>query len=96
MSSDGRLIIRAHSSSTHVTIEFEDYGPGIPDDLKSRIFQASFTTKSTGTQFGLGLGLAISTDIINKHSGSIHIVDPDHHGAKFIVQLPITIEATGV
>ncbi len=96
MSSDGRLIIRASSSSTHVTIEFEDYGPGIPDDLKSRIFQASFTTKSTGTQFGLGLGLAISTDIINKHSGSIQIMDPDHHGAKFIVQLPITIEATGV
>lgn len=94
MSSDGKLIIRAHASSTHVTIEFEDYGPGITDDLKSRIFQASFTTKSTGTQFGLGLGLAISTDIINKHSGSIHIVDLDHHGAKFIVQLPLNVSAS--
>jgi len=94
MSTDGRLIIRAYSSSTHVTIEFEDYGPGITDDLKSRIFQASFTTKSTGTQFGLGLGLAISTDIINKHSGIIKIVDPDHQGAKFIVQLPLEVTPT--
>jgi signal transduction histidine kinase len=91
MSGGGKMIIRTHSSPTHVVVEFEDYGPGVPDDLKSRIFQASFTTKSTGTQFGLGLGLAISTDIISKHNGTITVTDPNHIGATFVVQLPLNV-----
>jgi signal transduction histidine kinase len=89
MSGSGKMVIRTYVVPSAVCIEIEDYGPGIPDDIKSRIFQASFTTKSTGTQFGLGLGLAISTDIISKHNGSIRIIDPDHKGAKFIVNLPL-------
>jgi C4-dicarboxylate-specific signal transduction histidine kinase len=89
MSGTGKMIIRTYSTPTHVYVDVEDYGPGIPDDLKTRIFQASFTTKSTGTQFGLGLGLAISTDIINKHGGSFSVSDPDHVGATFVVQLPL-------
>ncbi len=89
MSGTGKMVIRTKTISLGIIVEFEDYGPGIPDELKARIFQASFTTKSTGTQFGLGLGLAISTDIISKHGGSISVSDPDHTGTTFAVQLPL-------
>ncbi len=88
MSGTGKMVIRTKPTASGVSVEFEDFGPGIPDDMKLRIFQASYTTKHTGAQFGLGLGLAISTDIISKHGGSIQIVDTDHQGATFVVQLP--------
>jgi C4-dicarboxylate-specific signal transduction histidine kinase len=90
MAGSGKMVIRTKSTETGVAVELEDFGPGVPDDMKSRIFQASFTTKHTGAQFGLGLGLAISTDIISKHNGSISILDPNHSGATFIVQLPMS------
>lgn len=89
MQGEGKLIIRTRTTGTHVAVDIEDYGTGISEDVKSRIFQASYTTKSTGTQFGLGLGLAISSDIVSNHSGTITISDPDHQGATFTVSLPL-------
>jgi len=91
MDGEGRIRIEADVVDAFVRVSIEDYGPGIPDDLKDRIFQASFTTKHTGAQFGLGLGLAISTEIINKHGGSITVNDADHPGARFEIRLPIKI-----
>ncbi len=88
MSGSGKLVIRTKSMESGVSIEFEDNGPGIPDEMKLRIFQANYTTKHTGAQFGLGLGLAISSDIVSKHGGSIQAVDADHRGARFVIQLP--------
>ena len=86
----GRLIVRTRTTPDDVAVEIEDYGPGIDDEVKPRIFQANFTTKSTGSQFGLGLGLAISSDIVSNHNGSITIEDPDHRGTRFTIRLPIT------
>lgn len=89
MDGGGKLIIRTRATASHVEVDIEDYGPGISDEIKARIFQANYTTKSTGTQFGLGLGLAISSDIVSNHNGTIGITDPDHQGATFTVSLPL-------
>ncbi len=64
-----------------------DNGPGIPDDLKSRIFEAYFTTKHTGPTPGMGLGLAISQKIIIDHDGDIS-VESMPGSTTFILSLP--------
>ncbi len=66
-----KLSVRTKRDGTSVTIEIEDNGVGIPDDIKDKILQPFFTTKK-GTQ-GTGLGLSITHDIIKAHGGSLAI-----------------------
>jgi signal transduction histidine kinase/ligand-binding sensor domain-containing protein len=66
-----RLTIRTKKTNATITIDIEDNGPGIPDDIKEKILQPFFTTKK-GTQ-GTGLGLSITNDIIKAHGGELII-----------------------
>jgi len=66
-----KLTILTHCDENTVTIEIEDNGPGIPEEMKDKILQPFFTTKK-GTQ-GTGLGLSITNDIIKAHGGQIDI-----------------------
>ena len=66
-----KLTVRTHRTEGTVTIEIEDNGPGIPDEIKDKILQPFFTTKK-GTQ-GTGLGLSITNDIIKAHGGELDI-----------------------
>jgi len=52
-----------------IEISVSDNGPGIPDNIKDKIFQPFFTTKPTGQ--GTGLGLSLSYDIVKAHGGSL-------------------------
>ena len=70
-----------------VEIEIRDNGPGIPRDIREKIFEPLFTTKPTGS--GTGLGLSLSFDIVsNAHDGSIRVESEEGDGAAFIVSLP--------
>jgi signal transduction histidine kinase len=80
-----KLTIRTKSDKDHVTIEVEDNGPGIPDDIKDKILQPFFTTKK-GTE-GTGLGLSITNDIVKAHGGSIEVVSKENAGAAFVIIL---------
>jgi signal transduction histidine kinase len=71
-----------------VWVKIADTGPGVPDKLKEKIFDSSFTTKTAGGDFGLGIGLAISKGIVEKHFGTIHVYDRQCRGAEFVVTLP--------
>ncbi len=71
-----------------VEVVIEDSGPGVPDDIRQRIFDPSFTTKTRGNDFGLGLGLAICQGIIGKHNGSFSVGASPEGGASFKVSLP--------
>jgi len=82
-----KLTVRTNSGNGKVTIEIEDNGPGIPDEIKDKILQPFFTTKK-GTD-GTGLGLSITNDIINAHGGSIQIQDAENCGTLFRVQFPL-------
>jgi len=66
-----------------VEISVSDNGPGIPEDVKERIFEPFVTTRKMGT----GLGLAITKQIVNAHKGSLR-VDSFPGGTVFTVQLP--------
>ena len=66
-----KLTIRTHRDENTVTIEIEDNGPGVPDELKDKILQPFFTTKK-GTQ-GTGLGLSITNDIVKAQGGSLEL-----------------------
>jgi signal transduction histidine kinase len=65
-------------------IEVRDTGPGIPDDVRERLFHPFFTTKSEGT----GLGLAIVHKTIVSHNGSIACHNHPDGGACFVIRLP--------
>lgn len=73
---------------TKVQLRVRDFGPGVPEELRPQIFVPFVTTK----QEGLGVGLAISQEIIRSHGGSIEFILPDGHGAEFRISLP-TIRA---
>ena len=66
-----KLTVRTYQTGGTVTIEIEDNGPGIPDEIKDKILQPFFTTKK-GTA-GTGLGLSITNDIVKAHGGSLEI-----------------------
>ncbi|MBO7502031.1 MAG: HAMP domain-containing protein [Paludibacteraceae bacterium] len=79
---DGDIIIRLEEQADEVCITFSDNGPGIPEEIRDKIFMPNFTTKSTGT----GLGLAISKSIIESCEGRI-LCPPSKKGAIFLVYL---------
>ncbi len=73
-----------------IIISVKDNGPGIPDDIKDKIFQPFFTTKPTGE--GTGLGLSMSYDIVTKgHGGQMKVETELGKGSKFIIMLPALI-----
>jgi signal transduction histidine kinase len=81
-----KLNVRTKSDNGKVTIEIEDNGPGIPDEIKDKILQPFFTTKK-GTQ-GTGLGLSITNDIIKAHVGDLEIKTNPGVRTCFSIKLP--------
>ncbi|MEO7734095.1 MAG: HAMP domain-containing sensor histidine kinase [Kofleriaceae bacterium] len=72
------------------TITVDDRGPGVPPELRTRIFEpfarGRATDRAAGT--GLGLGLAICRRIVDGHGGTIFVEDRPGGGARFVVNLP--------
>jgi len=73
-----------------ILITLSDEGTGIPPGAEEKIFEANFTTKTSSGHFGLGLGLAISREIIQKHAGTIIAKNNPNAGALFTIRLPKT------
>ena len=70
----------------HVRIVVRDDGSGIPAEILPRIFEPFLTTKETGR--GVGLGLAISHSILERHDGNIEVQSEPGRGTTFTVTLP--------
>jgi signal transduction histidine kinase len=86
MGPDGTLTVRSRQSREEIEIEFEDEGPGIPDETLARIFDPFFTTKPPGQ--GTGLGLAIAQGIVTDHGGRLQVASWPGKGSTFRVVLP--------
>lgn len=84
----GRIDIRTGTGDQQVWLEIEDNGSGISPEHIDHLFDPFFTTKPVGK--GTGLGLALSKDIIDKHSGTIEVHSEPGRGTCFRVSLPIT------
>lgn len=80
----GDIIVGLRDTPDHeqVVISFSDIGPGIPADIRDRIFMPNFTTKNTG----MGLGLAISKNIVEGSGGKI-CFETSEKGTTFFVYL---------
>jgi len=81
----GRITLRTGRRGEHVLVEIGDDGSGIPDDLRSRIFDAFFTTKPVGQ--GTGLGLDIAQRIVLRHHGELRL-ESQPGDTRFLVLLP--------
>jgi signal transduction histidine kinase/HAMP domain-containing protein len=85
MEEEGRLGLKLFTEDTHAVIYIEDTGPGIPDEERSRIFEAYFSTKDQGT----GLGLVIAKRYINLHDGTLSIDSTYTQGTRLVIRLPL-------
>jgi len=84
----GTLIVRSwhEPEKDLVVIEVNDDGPGVPENVQSKIFNPFFTTKSVGK--GTGLGLTVAHALIQDHGGQIRVVSPPDNGTSFYIDLP--------
>lgn len=85
------LVVRTRpASAERMLVEVEDTGPGISEEVMSRLFQPFVTTKSGG----MGIGLSISRRIIESHGGDLTVTRNEAGGATFTFTLPIMTEAS--
>lgn len=90
LAGEGTITLRTSFDEEGITVEIEDDGPGIPDDIQKRIFDPFFTTKPPGQ--GTGLGLDIAYNIIVHHHGGEIEVDSQPGSTRFVVWLPMKQE----
>ncbi|TVP75520.1 MAG: hypothetical protein EA353_13710 [Puniceicoccaceae bacterium] len=76
------------SEQAGVLVEIADDGPGVPVELRQKIFEPNYTTKGRGGNFGLGLGLGIARTIIERYGGTIAVDANEPCGARFRVWIP--------
>jgi signal transduction histidine kinase len=84
---NGRIVVATHLAGDRAQLVVEDNGPGVPTDLKDKVFAPYFTTKHA--KGGTGLGLAIVHRIVSDHGGRITIGEVPGGGARFTIELPL-------
>lgn len=99
MDGGGRLAIRIDGvmktlreggcSEECVSIDFENTGPAIPENVLPHVFEPFYSTKEGGT----GLGLAIVARIVESHNGHVRVTSAEDRGVRFTVALPVYAEA---
>jgi len=82
----GRIVVSTQKKIFDLLIKIEDSGPGIPEEIKSRIFEAFVTL---GKKEGTGLGLSIVKKIIEAHGGNITFKSNPGVGTTFYISLPL-------
>ena len=85
--SGGSVTIRLQQDDKQISFHVQDNGPGVPSDLRTRIFERFF--RVIGSQeTGSGLGLSIVKQIVDIHQGKIHLIDEPAPGLHIVIELP--------
>lgn len=84
MPEGGLVSVRVRAAESCAILEVEDEGPGVPAELKDRLFEPYVTTKPQGS----GLGLAIASRIAREHGGELSVHDAPRRGTVFRLTLP--------
>lgn len=87
MPKGGTLTVRTSREDNKVLIHIQDTGIGIPEEIRDKIYEAFFTTKSKVK--GVGLGLSVCYGIIKDHGGEIKVESEEEKGTTFTISLPI-------
>src|SRR5690606_20209124 len=82
----GEIVITTRMNGSQVQVSFADDGPGVPPELRSRVFEPFFTTREVGS--GQGMGLSIVYGVVTNHGGRTW-VEASSPGATFVIELPI-------
>jgi PAS domain S-box-containing protein len=85
MEAGKKIVVSSFAADDDIILTVSDSGPGIAPDIRDKIFDPYFTTKSDGT----GIGLSISHRIVTDHGGSLTVSDSELGGAEFRVKIPI-------
>jgi len=80
----GAIEVRVTGDGRGMAITIADHGPGIPQEMRQRVFEPYFTTKRDGT----GLGLALVRQTLEAHGGTITAGETPGGGATFSIVLP--------
>jgi signal transduction histidine kinase len=80
---EGEVEMRAFSEGPFVLAQVRDRGPGIAPEARAKLFDPFFTTKAQGS----GLGLFISRRLVERHGGTLRLLDGEGPGACFEVRL---------
>jgi signal transduction histidine kinase len=86
--SEGHVTIRSWREGSVVSIEVRDNGPGIPERVRPRLFEAFQSAAKAG---GVGLGLAISAELLRAHGGEIRLESTGPEGTVFRIVVPDSI-----
>ena len=89
MSGRGELVLRTSSRGDHVVVEITDSGPGIPPEVRARLFELFYTTKPQGQGTGLGLHIVYNI-VVQRHHGQV-TVDSRPGETTFRVALPVRL-----
>lgn len=83
--------LRAEHDGDRVRIHIADEGPGIPEDERELVFKAFYQGRQSSHSHvrGTGIGLAVVRECVLAHNGDIRIIDENHKGAHFVIQLPL-------
>jgi signal transduction histidine kinase len=88
MEGHGKLTVRtAALGDDRIMVEIGDTGPGVPDEIRTRVFEPFFTTKEVGQGTGLGLDIAWQI-VVGRHSGEIRL-ESTPGNTRFQVVLPL-------
>jgi signal transduction histidine kinase len=85
MAAGKKIVVTSSVEDDGIILTVSDSGPGIASEIKDKIFDPYFTTKSDGT----GIGLSISHRIVTDHGGSLTVSDSELGGAEFRIEIPI-------
>ncbi|HKA57166.1 MAG TPA: HAMP domain-containing sensor histidine kinase [Gemmatimonadales bacterium] len=85
MQGQGAIDVTVSSAEAGLLVTIADHGPGIPADLRQRVFEPYFTTKSDGT----GLGLALVRITMEAHGGTISVNETPGGGATFSIEFAL-------
>ncbi|MBI5137599.1 MAG: PAS domain-containing protein [Nitrospirae bacterium] len=80
----GTLFVEAMEDKGGVAFRVTDTGPGVPDEVRDKVFNPFFTTRAEGT----GLGLSIASKVVAGHGGRIELENTREHGARFTLWFP--------
>lgn len=82
----GKLVVQVSRSAANWVLEIADTGPGIPPELRPKVFQLYFTSKSKGS----GIGLAMTYRAAQLHNGTVSFLSESGVGTTFRMEFPVT------
>jgi two-component system sensor histidine kinase BaeS len=87
----GSVEVRTFTNQAVAVLEVTDSGPGVPVDEREAIWERFYQGRAGRARPGSGIGLAVVKELVTAHGGTVTLESPAGGGAKFVVQLPVSV-----